>query len=458
MTAAEARALHGKLLCIEDDLAADRRALGSLGRWLTRFTPIVSSEWDEDDTDPPAVLWLDLTGCERLFGGITQLANMVTQALQRFNIPASIAVAPTVGSAWAFAKTASRSQTIVDASELHRAILPLPVTALRLHDGSLANLQNLGLTTIGDVLALPRASLAARFGPLLIRRLDQLTGALFEPLTKLVFDPPVTALQSCDMPIESPSQIALVFEQLLQFVLTHLARRGHGIRTARLVLTPHPGWGRPLVKREIALSRPHRHRKTLLELIGREIERIDCEHGFVAFRLDVPGHEAIAETQDDLFKQPHAEQMEFDLLLQRLRGRLGSDAVIRPHLVESYLPERAWRPARDGEATTTTFAVALPPRPLTLLPTPTELFVLCELSDDRTGRPCQFTYQREVHRLVHVVGPERIAGEWWRGHRRTRDYFDVEDETGRRFWIFRVLNVQPPDCVVARWFLHGRFD
>jgi protein ImuB len=71
-------------------------------------------------------------------------------------------------------------------------------------------------------------------------------------------------------------------------------------------------------------------------------------------------------------------------------------------------------------------------------------------SGDREGFPVFFTHESRVHRLNWVVGPERIAGIWWTGHDKTRDYFDVTDETGNRFWIFRVLETW-------RWFLHGVF-
>ena len=56
-----------------------------------------------------------------------------------------------------------------------------------------------------------------------------------------------------------------------------------------------------------------------------------------------------------------------------------------------------------------------------------------------------------MHRLTHAVGPERIAGQWWDGHDKTRDYFDVEDESGQRWWLFRVLET-------FKWYLHGNFE
>jgi protein ImuB len=71
-------------------------------------------------------------------------------------------------------------------------------------------------------------------------------------------------------------------------------------------------------------------------------------------------------------------------------------------------------------------------------------------SDDRDGRPILFRQDQDVHELTHAVGPERISGEWWRGHEKTRDYFEVEDRTGKRFWMFRVNET-------GKWFLHGVF-
>jgi protein ImuB len=38
-----------------------------------------------------------------------------------------------------------------------------------------------------------------------------------------------------------------------------------------------------------------------------------------------------------------------------------------------------------------------------------------------------------------------------------RDYFRVEDEAGRRFWLFRRGNGSDADTGDMRWFLHGVF-
>jgi len=83
---------------------------------------------------------------------------------------------------------------------------------------------------------------------------------------------------------------------------------------------------------------------------------------------------------------------------------------------------------------------------------PAEILVIVAPSEDKEGgRPVSMNLNGSLHRFDQIAGPERIAGIWWEGHGKTRDYFEVEDQAGKRFWIFRVLNS-------SRWFLHGRFE
>jgi protein ImuB len=102
-----------------------------------------------------------------------------------------------------------------------------------------------------------------------------------------------------------------------------------------------------------------------------------------------------------------------------------------------------------------------PPRPVRLFapPEPIEAFWL--LPDDP---PFRFTWRRRPHRVRCADGPERIAEEWWSGTDTAlagaiRDYYRVEDEAGRRFWLVRAglpglnANWAPP----PRWFVHGVF-
>lgn len=446
MSLAEARAMCPGLECAGHDPTGDRQKLEALGRWMTRFTPVVAIGWDEAS---PHVLFLDVTGCERLFGGTENIVRLVTRALKRFRIPARMAVAPTVGAAWGFALRGGRQ--IVREEELRRALAGLPLQALRMGEDVIDALHGLGLRTVGQVMELPREQLPARFGAELLLRLDQATGDRPELLTPLAYRRAVEAWADFEFAVESLETIGVIFETLLDRVVEEMVGRGLGARRLELVCVPDRSAGRSSVTKEIALARACRDRKTLLNLIRGGVEQIGCDGGFVAFRLKVSTYERIAggEQAAAFGERDEAESLEVECLVDRLRLRLGEAAVVRPVLVESFLPERAWR--AGGECGASVLAGAV--RPICLLPTPAEIRVICEPSDDRTGSPRQFTEGGNVHRLTHAVGPERIGGEWWRGHDKVRDYYNVEDEAGRRFWIFRAVLAMP-----TRWFLHGRFQ
>ena len=91
-------------------------------------------------------------------------------------------------------------------------------------------------------------------------------------------------------------------------------------------------------------------------------------------------------------------------------------------------------------------------RPLRLLHDPQEIGVIVRPSESQDGAPVSFTDSTgQVHRLLHVRGPERITGQWWQGRWKIRDYFDVLDQTGNRYWLFRVAQTH-------KWFLHGIFE
>lgn len=451
MTLAEARMLCPHLQCFEHDPAADRRALIALGRWLTRFTSIVATGWiDDEDPNPPQppnVLFLDITGCQKLFNGIPRLLDRVEDSLRRFGVSASLAVAPTPGSAWAFS-LAQPTGRIVEPDQLQSALAPLPVHSLRLDEKILASLHHLGLCTIGQLTTLPREELSCRFGTSLLNRLNQAVGSVAEPLVWLPYEPPIAEKIEFDSPVESLETIWLIVEELLDPIVAELLRRNAGARRLELVCKPGDSH-LPVVIKTIHLSAPTSRKKILLDLLRRSTEHLESDEGFISFRLNVAAHEKITQRQSDLFgEQNDSDEIELARLFERLRIRLGESSIIQPRLVESYLPELAWK----NDPQSPSAPVCAPARPVCLLPEPGEIRVVCEPSDDFLGRPRQFAWETGVHRIVYVVGPERISGQWWLGHRHTRDYYDVEDEAGMRFWIFRVVRGQS-----VRWFLHGRF-
>ena len=94
-----------------------------------------------------------------------------------------------------------------------------------------------------------------------------------------------------------------------------------------------------------------------------------------------------------------------------------------------------------------------PRRPLFLFEPPQPVDVIAETPDEP---PVRFVWRRVSHRVARAEGPERIEREWWRESRAAplRDYYRLEDENGRRFWVFRAGLYEDG---AAKWFLHGLF-
>jgi protein ImuB len=469
MTLTEGRALCPGLTHAEHDPARDARGMEALARWMTRFTPVVALPHAPPSADahgppppppPPPdghAIYLDVTGCERVFGGIGNIVRRVTDALAAMRVSAGVAVALTPGAAWAVASYGASGSVVAD-DQLRATLAPLPAAALRLQDEVLTSLHHLGLETIGHVMALPRDALPARFGPTLLMRLDQALGQFAEPLVPLRPHVPVEAAMEFDGVVESLEAIWMVLKELLRSIVADLLRRGCGARELELEFRRAYT---PKVTRTVRLSWPSRSARQLFDLLRCAMETLESDVEFIGVTIRVPAFERVSEDQPSFVEDDAAaaDDAKLDVLVTRLRTRLGEDVLAKPTLVESHLPERAFtwhgRPARVSDDPT---GAGRPchderavHRPLQLLPTPIEIGVMVSPSDDRDGRPILFRHDNEVHRLTHAVGPERIGGEWWRGHRRTRDYFDVEDADGKRFWIFRVNDSH-------RWFLHGTFS
>ena len=442
MTLAQARAICPNLSHAPHQPAEDQRALIGLARWLMRFSPVIAPE-------PPDAIFLDITGSERLFNGLENLLQLVTASLARLKIAANIAIAPTVGAAWAVASL--RDGIIVTPDQLIVTLSPFPPEALRLDTATAAILDGLGIETIGQLIDLPREALPARFGTALLQRVDQALGRIAEPLTPLPHRSPIQARMEFEAAIDSPEILGLALKELLGTILTQLTRYGCG---ARCLEVEFRCAYRPTLLKTILLSRPTRNAKNLLNLLRCMLETVYSDEGFTAIRLSASLFERLTDEQSTLHEDAeHIREIELGHLLERLQIRLGPEGVTRAELVESHLPEKACRSFDHSSLIRHSDFVIRhsPPRPLHLLTKPREVQAISAPSHEGHGSPLSFTCAGSVHRITHAIGPERIAGIWWEGHDKTRDYFDAQDQTGRRFWLFRVPQT-------GKWFMHGRFE
>jgi protein ImuB len=144
-----------------------------------RWTPLAAA-------DPPDGLWLDITGVAHLVGGELRLAAAMQRRLARAGLSTRIAIADCYGAAHGLARWSKDAVTIVPPGDQAQAIACLPIAALRIDAEIRARLARLGIETISELLAMPRAPLARRFGMTLLARLDQAIGRAAEPIAALI--------------------------------------------------------------------------------------------------------------------------------------------------------------------------------------------------------------------------------------------------------------------------------
>jgi protein ImuB len=426
---------------------ADLAGLDELALWcVKRYTPIAAS-------DPPDGLWLDITGCAHLWRGERPLLEDLGQRLAAVGIAARIVVADTPGAAHALARYGRQPLAVVPPGETEVALAPLPVAGLRLDGTVLDGLRRLGFERIGALLETPRAPLLTRFGTALGRRLDQAAGRVAEAIEPLRPASMIAARRVFAEPIATAEGLAGTIAALLEEICRELETCSQGARRLDLVCTRVDD-SRQAIR--IGTARPSRDPAHLGRLLREQIETIDPGFGIEVMSLSVPLAEPLTLHQlHALDATPVAPDLA--PLVDVIANRLGAQRVYRAVPVESDLPERMVGrigPLSPPRRTRWPEGLLYPSR---LLAPPEPVDVIAVLPDHP---PAQFVWRRDRHLVKRADGPQRIYGEWWRDDAETwavRDYFQVEDEAGQRFWLFRAGDGTDPATGNLRWYLHGLF-
>jgi len=489
MPLADARAMYPTILVDHADEIADQNLAEAINDWLGRYTPLVG-------LSPPHGMMLDISGCAHLFGGEEAMRKDIGRRLAVQGFKSRLAIAGTAGAAWALARFGDKR--IVADTDLSNTLRALPLAALRIDADKIDALTRVGLKKIGDITDRPRAPLVARFGATLLRRLDQAMGVMEEPITPRLPLPPYIAERCFAEPITHEAYILQTIEHLAGELARRMEERGEGARALQVTLYRVDGAVRRL---SVATSKPLRDTRALCRLFKERfstlVDELDPGYGFDVVRLSVMTAEKTTVAQKDIISSATGSD-DIHHLIDRMGVRFGLNRVMRFTPNDSHIPEFAvtsvpahqppstiatrWSPspAKAGEdenrrrlsspalagegdrhAVAVEGGLALqdatgPTRPLRLFDRPEEISAIAEVPD---GPPARFNWRRVHHEVAHTEGPERIAMEWWRdekGQPLTRDYFRVEDDHGRRFWLYRE-GLFGSETSAPRWFMHGLF-
>ena len=446
----DAMALVPELVTAEAEPEADAAALTALVDWAVRFSPAVAP-------DAPDGLFLDIAGVSHLWGGEAELMADFRARLSANGLHFRCAIADTPGAAWALAHHGKGVEIIAPPNGQADLLAYLPPAALRLEPQAAAQMERLGLRLLFQIIGLPRAPLARRFGKQTLIRLDQAMGRADEALTFRRPPHPWFARLAFFEPISVLEDLQRVSFDVSAKLCARLEQEGQGAK--RFVIAFHrlDGKAFPLT---IGLSLAGRDPDRIAKLFAPKLETIDPGFGIDVVTLEAEAVEAVSGRQVRLDTGVEAAVEDgIAPLVDRLTNRLGEGRVWKAVPVASHVPEQSTRHAAPLRAVMSAGWNPETPRPLRLFRQPEPLeFVTAEVPDEP---PLQFRWRKRIHRILRAEGPERIGAEWWRADIDTisvshvRDYYRVEDQDGARFWVFRE-GLYSADAE-TRWWLHGVF-
>jgi protein ImuB len=441
MPVADARALVTGIVVQDDDENISNKLLQHIAEWCIRFSPIVAA-------DAPGGIILDATGCAHLWGGEKEYLTEIFSRFKTLGYTIRLGMADTIGMAWAAARF-KKEGIIIEPGSQSAALMDLPPEALRIDAGIVERLYQLGLDRVGEFIDMPNSALRRRFGVEIIKRLNQALGKAVEFIEPVIpIEPYQERLNSID-PVATRTGIEMALEQLLGKLCERLSKEGKGMRTCMFTCYRVDNKVQSI---EIKTTRATFNAKHLFKLFENKIDGIEPALGIELFLLTANKVEDVSSTQESMWNGTSGLQdTALAELLDRLTGKFGAGKISRYLPQEHYWPERSFKPALSLDEKPVT-GWGNKPRPLQLLSTP-EIIEVTSLIPDYP--PMHFRYRGKLHKVVKADGPERIEQEWWLQKGLHRDYYCVEDEEGRRYWVFRSGHYEGNKK--PEWFIHGFF-
>jgi protein ImuB len=415
-------------------LEGARAELERLCRQALEFTPRVSIE-------TPNALLLEIRGSVKLFGSLETLHAGIDAAWRHLGLEASSATAPSTLAALWLAR-AGRRELIEDPSLLAGRLAELPIGCTAWDEERLRALRALGVSRVGELLRLPRSGMARRFGAAAVLELDM--ALTRQPAPRRSFVPRERFRERCDfeVEVETVAYLLKALEPLIGRCARFLRARQAGVQTLELRLAHR---NHPLTRVRFGLasitSEPHR----LTSVLAQKLSQLELAAPATSLMLVSGALQPLSAVPLDVFARQGGAGTGADTapeLVERLRARLGDEAVYGVRPVAEHRPEAAWQRVQElhldkGLGPPRHESPAEGPRPVWLLGEPTQL----PLSEVR-----QILEKPEALE----EGPERIESGWWDGKGIARDYYIVRRAGGVRLWVFQERRSR-------RWYLHGVF-
>lgn len=343
MTEAEARARCPALVsrpCAAEALAAARHALLDVA--------LAVSPRIEDTA--PGLTSIDIAGLERLFGGPDAIGRRLCALARAVGLPARVGVASSRTLARLAAMLSPERVTVVPPGREREVLARAPLAVLELPPELAATLARWGVSTLGELAALPRSGLAMRLGAAGLHAHDLASGKDREPFNVYTPPPYWEEAQGVEWEIESLGALAVILRGVLERLSARL-RAAHVCADAVDLHLQLASGGSEA--RTIRLASPTCEAEPMLTLVRLELEARSpgAPVTGVAVRVHPVPHRP---GQGGLWQPPAPALRDLAVVLTRLTALVGIGNVGSPRAVDTHRPDAftlvPFAPPREADA------------------------------------------------------------------------------------------------------------
>jgi protein ImuB len=385
------------------------------------FTSFVSIE-------PPNALLLEIKGSVKLFGSLQRLHADIDAGWRRLALPARSATAPSTLAALWLARAGDPLQ-IEEVEMLAGHLAKVPIACTAWDSEWLQTLRAMGVTHLGELMRLPRSGLARRLNPAMLKDLDIALARQLAP--RRAFVPRERFRERCDFEteIEHVAYLEKALEPLIERCAQFLRKRQAGVQTLQLRLKHREG---PATRVQVGLASITSERRRLSDVLCQKLTRLELKAPVRGMELISGSLRGLSASSLDVFagltgagSRDSAPQ-----LVERLRARLGEEAVYGVCLIPEHRPEAAWRRVHE-------LRLSAAPR-------------VAEEAVEQARPVWLLNEPQSLPKPEILQGPERIESGWWDGKGVARDYYIARQPDGVRLWVFQERQSK-------RWYVHGVF-
>ncbi len=400
-----------------------------MGQWALKFTPCVAIAGRNHD-----VLLLEVQASLRLWGGHARLIALLEEQWQAFGWHAPdcvrMASAPSANAAWWLA---------ADCHGRDGSLAAIPLAVIEQAQPHLAVLKRMGIRTLGQLEALPRAGITKRFGKELLQAIDAAHNRVSQPRQWISAPETFTTRRELHMRAENTAPIEAVMAQCFHELCAWLHARQAGVHAVDLWLHHDSP---PHTQITLSFASATRDAQRFCRLLSERLANFSLKNPVYEVSLLANQTLALPHATEDFWGSASDSQQALHALIERLQARLGTEKVQQLQLIDEHRPEYATQltPLAPHSAYQSAADIETAHRPVWLLDTPITLRVL-QHKPNYYG-PLQL-----------LAGPERIEAGWWDDSPKgsaQRDYFIARSSHGSLLWVFRTP--------AHDWYLHGFFS